>query len=236
MDNARIQVETNEKFTIEEEEDLWETLTCGCIVADKEFQMSINPAMTGAREVITIKEEASFICKCLLHPRCRAYKGTMTSSEGNDIMFTYDKPCKTPICMFCRPEFDVFDNEQRKIGKISNECSVCEMKTHILDPSDQPLYTIEGSMISLGFWCEPFFGSCFPLTFDIKNQRTGGTTISQFKKESRGLVAECCYNADKFLIQMPSQMNYHERILLAVAIHEMNMMWFERKSPCCGGR
>lgn len=232
MDNAKIQVETNEKFTIEEEEDWMEALTCGCLVADREFQMSINPAMTGSREVITIKEDASFLCKCLLAPRCRAFKGTLTSSEGNETMFTYEKPFGTPLCMFCRPEFDVFDHEQRKIGKIRNECSVCEMKTHILDPSDQPLYTITGTMISLGFWCEPLLGSCFPLTFDINNERTNGTTISQFKKESKGLMIECCLNSDKFVIQMPSQMNYHERILLSVAIHEMNMLWFERKSPC----
>ena len=87
-------------------------------------------------------------------------------------------------------------------------------------------------MWSLGFWFEPLCGSFFPLTFDIKNDRTNGTTISQFKKESRGLLIECCLNADKFSIQMPPQMNYHERILLAAAIHQMNMLWFERKSPC----
>ena len=232
MDNAKIQIETNEKFTIEEEEDWMEALTCGCLVQDREFQMSINPAMTGSREIVTIKEDADFLCKCLLHPRCRAFRGSIKSSEGDEVMFSYEKPCTPTICMFCRPEFEVFDHEQRKIGKIQNECSICEMKTHILDPQDQPLYTITGTMISLGFWCEPLLGSFFPLTFNINNDRTNGTTISQFKKESRGLLIECCQNADKFVIQMPPQMNYHERILLAAAIHQMNMTWFERKSPC----
>ena len=147
-------------------------------------------------------------------------------------MFSYEKPCGVPCLMICRPEFEVFDHEQRKIGKIRNECSICEMKMHIMDPTDQPLYTITGTMVSLGFWCEPLLGSFFPLEFDIKNERTNGTTISQFKKESRGLWIECCLNADKFSIQMPPQMNYHERILLVAAIHQMNMLWFERKSPC----
>jgi hypothetical protein len=232
MDNAKIQVETNEKFTIDQEEDWCEALTCGCLVADREFQMSINPAMTGSREVIMIKEDANFICKCFLHPRCRSYKGVMTSSEGQEVMFTYEKPCGIPICSFCRPEFEVYDHEQRKIGKIKNECSICEMKMHILDPSDQPLYTVTGTMCSIGFCCEPLCGSCFPLSFSINNERTGGTTISQFKKKSKGLFIECCLNSDKFEIIMPAQMNYHERILLAAAIHEINMMWFERKSPC----
>jgi hypothetical protein len=232
MDGAKIQVETNEKFTIEEEEDWIESLTCGYCVQNREFKMSINPAMTSSREIVSIKEDAEFLCKCLLHPRCRAFKGTLYSSEGNEAMFTYEKPCGIPICMFCRPEFDVFNHEQKKIGTIKNECSFCEMKMHILDPSGQPLYTISGTMLSPGFLCEPMFGSCFPLSFDINDERKGGTTVSQFKKESRGLLPECCNNADKFSIQMPSQMNYHERILLSVAIHEMNMLWFERKAPC----
>ena len=77
MDNAKIQIETNEKFVIEEEEDWMEALTCGCIVQDRELQMSMNPAMEVSREVVTIKEEASFLCKCLLVPRCRAFKGTI---------------------------------------------------------------------------------------------------------------------------------------------------------------
>lgn len=232
MDNAKIQIETNEKFTVEQEEDWMEALTCGILVANREFQMSINPSMTGAREIVTIKEDADFFCKCCLAPRCRAFKGTMTSSEGDQMMFHYEKPCGVPICVICRPEFDVFDHEQRKIGKIKNECSFCEMKMHILDPSDQPLYTVTGTMISLGFWCEPWLGSCFPLQFDIHDERKGGTVVSQFSKETRGLLPELCLNADKFSIQMPSQMNYHERILLAAAVHEIDMMWFERKSPC----
>ena len=232
MDNAKIQVETNEEFTVDEEEDWYEAITCGCLVNDREFQMSINPAMTGSRNVITIKEEASFLCKCLLHPRCREFKGTMKSSDGDELMFSYNKPFGTPICMFCRPEFDVMDNENRKIGKIKNECSVCEMKMHILDQSDSPLYTVTGTMCSLGFCFEPILGSFFPIRFSINNERTNGTTISQFSKESKGFFLECCLNADKYVIQMPAQMNYHERILLAAAIHEINMMWFERKSPC----
>jgi len=148
-------------------------------------------------------------------------------------MFSYEKPCGVPICMICRPEFDVMDHEQRKIGKIRNECSICEMKMHILGPSDEALYTVTGTMFSPGFWCEPVWGSCFPLTFSVKNDKTENTTISEFKKESRGLFIECCLNADKFSIDMPQQMNYHERILLAAAIHQMNMLWFEKKSPLC---
>jgi len=232
MENAKIQVQTNEKFTVEEEQDWMEALTCGICVENREFHMSINPAMTYSRDIITIKEEASMICKCVLHPRCRQFKGTMTSSEGGEVMFTYEKPCGTPICIFCRPEFEVHDNEGRKIGKIKNECSVCEMKMHILDHDDQPLYTVTGSMCSLGFCFEPILGSFFPLKFSINNERTNGTTISQFTKESKGLFLECCLNSDKYVIQMPAQMNFHERILLAAAIHEINMLWFERKSPC----
>ena len=232
MDNAKIQIETNEKFTIEEEEDWFESLTCGLLVQNREFHMSINPAMTSTREIVTIKEDADFLCKCLLHPRCRAFKGTLYSYEGNEAMFSYEKPCGIPICSICRPEFDVFNHEQRKIGTIKNECTICGMTMHILDHSGQALYTISGTMLTPGFCCEPTCGSCFPISFNISDDRKSGTTISQFKKESRSLFLECCLNADKYVIQMPSQMNYHERILLAVAIHEMNMLWFERKSPC----
>lgn len=77
MDNAKIQIETNEKVVIEEEEDWMEALTCGCLVANREFQMSINPAMTSSREIVTVKEDASFLCKCALAPRCRAFTGTI---------------------------------------------------------------------------------------------------------------------------------------------------------------
>ena len=61
MENTRIQVETNEVFKIEEEEDWCETLTCGCLVSNREFHMNISPAMTHSREVVNIKEDSNIL-------------------------------------------------------------------------------------------------------------------------------------------------------------------------------
>jgi len=77
MEDAKLQIEKNEKFVIEEKEDWVETLTCGWIVQDREFQMSMNLSTEVSREVVTIKEEAAFLCKCYLTPRCRSFKGTI---------------------------------------------------------------------------------------------------------------------------------------------------------------
>lgn len=191
MENAKIQLETNEKFIIEEEEDWMEALTCGCLVDNREFQMSINPAMTGKREIITIKEDSEFLCRCLLAPRCRGFTGSLSSFDRKEEMFKYEKPCGIPICSVCRPEFEVKDAEGRTIGIIKNECKLCEMYMTIQDKDGQDLYVIKGTMCSLGFCCEPVLGSCFPLTFDIQDSRKSGVTVSQFKKESRGLFPEC---------------------------------------------
>jgi hypothetical protein len=44
-------------------------------------------------------------------------------------------------------------------------------------------------------------------------------------------VTDCFTNADNYYLDFSSVMSYDERVLLTVAVHEIDMLWFERKCP-----
>ena len=133
---------------------------------------------------------------------------------------------------FCRPEYDIFNHENIKIGRIKNVCKFCSMEIQILDMNNDLVYTIKSSMCKCDVLCEPFCGSCYPVTYDIKDHRKDDATTSQFKKISRGFCKELIFNANKYELQIPPSMNYNERIMLCVGIHQLNMLWFTMLSPC----
>ena len=91
MESTELRIESNDKFTIEQDEDIFESLTCGMCVQQNMFRMYINTPFENNSEVVKIKENSNFCCRCLLHPRCRAFTGEIKSGDNDSLMFYYDK-------------------------------------------------------------------------------------------------------------------------------------------------
>ena len=146
-------------------------------------------------------------------------------SGDERLMFYYEKDCGCPFACFCRPEYDIFDNEHVKIGRIKNECKVCGMEIQIQDANGDIIYSVQSSMCKCGVLCEPYCGSCYPVSFNIKDHRKQGTTTSQFKKVSRGVVQELIFNANKYELQVSSH--------CLINCHRFLQTWTTTKGSCC---
>ncbi|CAI2380231.1 unnamed protein product [Moneuplotes crassus] len=231
MEHTKIQIETNDQYQIEQDEDIWEAYTCGFLPSESIYKIAIKSPLEGHKEVVRIFEDSQLICRSLLHPRCRAFKGQITTEDGQDLLFSYTKECGCPTMCWSRPEYDIFDHENVKIGRIKNVCKFCGMEIQILDANDDLIYTIKSSMCHWGAACEPFCGKCCALTFDIRDERKDGVITSQFKKTSRGCWKELMFNANKYELHIPPTMNYNERIMLCVGVHQLDVLWFTMKSP-----
>ena len=237
MDQAKSSLENNAAISIEQAEDKMESYTLGLCGENNEYSVTMKPGGMGdAREIVKIKEESPNIpCRCLLPPRCRAFEATIVSAEGEETLFKYKKEWSWPIMMLCRPRFEVFDKDNKCIGIVENECGICQMTMHLCDSDGNKKFTISASMLNLGFLCNPLFGGCFELEYEIQDAKDNNTKLSSFKKAHKGIFTECFCNDDKYDVVLPENMDFNDRILLTVAIHELDMLYFERKPPCANG-
>ena len=233
MENIKLQMEENERINIEQDKDWIECLTWGIYTNNNIYHINTHPILTEQTEQITIQERSSFFCRLgCIFPRCRSYCVTMNSANNGEMLFIYDKPFGFPFMTWWRPDFKVFDHDETSIGSIQNVCSLWKIKMVIKDTDDTPIYEITGSMISPGYWWEPIWGSCFSLTFKIFDLRKDRYELAKIKKSSMGLFTDCWFQADMYDLELPPVMTYHERVLVWVAIHEIDMMYFERGVPC----
>lgn len=182
---------------------------------------------------MNIFEKSSAIWRLWCTPRCRSYGATFFTAveENTELMFSYDKPFSIPFLCCCRPKIKVFDHEEIFIGSVINKFKCFTMTMLILGTEEEELYEISASKCTPGFWCEPLWSSCSPITFDIKDSRKEGTIISKIVKHTLGCGTDWLTNADNYYLDFSSVMSYEERVLLTVGVHEIDMLWFERKCP-----
>ena len=238
MDQAKSSLESNARISIEQAEDKMESYTLGFCGEENVYSLTMKPGGMGdSREIVKIKEESPNIpCRCLLPPRCRAFEATVvTADDKEEVMFKYKKEWGWPIMMFCRPKFQVFDKDNTCIGWIENECGICQMTMHILNDSEERKYTITATMLNLGFLCNPLLGGFFALEYSIQDAKDNNQELAKFSKAHKGIFTECFCNDDKYDVTIPESMDFNDRVLLAAAVHELDMLYFERKPPCAGG-
>ena len=107
------------------------------------------------------------------------------------------------------------------------------MSIIISDSLGTPVYEIVASKWTPGYWCEPTCSTWFPINFKILDLRKDNAEISKLLKYNMGCCLEMCTNSDKYYLDFASVMSYEERVLLTVAVQEIDMLWFERKCPLC---
>ena len=230
MEITRHHLQDNERINMEQEADWVECMTLGWVSKNNVYHIYCHPLMTEQIEVLTIRERSPLFCRlgCIL-PRCRSFLVTVLAANNEEMWFIYDKPFGVPFLCWNRPAFKVYDHDETSIGSIQSVCNFWGIRMLIMDESGLPIYEIQGTMVTPGFCCEPICGSCFPLTFKILDLRKDGYELAKFKKNSMGCFTDWVMNADRYDLEIPSIISYHERVLLLVAIHEIDMMYFERK-------
>jgi len=170
---------------------------------------------------------------CCVCPRWRTFKGSIfTDDDEPELMYNYEKSFGIPFLCLWRPEIRVYDHEEVLLGRIKNVFNWCKMVMQICDINEDPIYEVSASKITAGFMWESICSTCSPINFDIKDLRRDGTVVSKIVKHTMGCGVEMTNNADKYYLDFSSVMSYEERVCLTVAVHEIDMLWFERKIPC----
>ncbi|CAI2371749.1 unnamed protein product [Moneuplotes crassus] len=232
-DRAKQKYETHERYIIEQEPDWAETLTCGIYSKENRYKIIIHEVVKQQKQLMGVYEKStrcSRICCCF--PRWRAYNGAIFTEDSEpELMYSYEKSFSIPCLGCCRPEIRVYDHDETYLGMIRNKFSCFKMIMEILDVNGNPIYEISGTKCTLGFCFEPLCSTCSPVSYDIKDLRKDGVVLSKVVKHSTGCGMECTTNADRYYLDFSSVMTYEERVCLTVAVHEIDMLWFEKKVP-----
>ena len=232
MELTQRTLEDNERINIEQDEDWTEWLTCGLFTKENVYHIFAHPVLSEQEEVITIQERSSMFCRVgCIFPRWRSFLVTMVAANNEELWFIYDKPFGYPFMKWNRPDFIVYDHDETAIGSIKSEWRLFKIVMTLKDPNGDPIYEIVGSMCTPGYCWEPCCNKCFAMKFKILDLRKDRYELARFKKDSSGCWKDLLLKSDKYSLEVPSVMTYHERILTCVAIHEIDMMYFERKIP-----
>ena len=225
-------LEGNERIYIEQEDDWAECLTCGVYTNNNVYEILAHPVLTEQIETLRIQERSPFFWRLgCIFPRWRSFLVTVTAANNDEMLFIYDKPFGFPFLTFNRPEFQVFDHDETPIGSIQNVWAFAKIRMIIKDIDGEPIYEIVGSMWTPAYFWEPLCSSHFNMTFKILDLRKEGYELCKFKKTSLGCLKDWFLSSDKYELEIPSVINFHERVLIWVTIHEIDMMYFERKVP-----
>lgn len=160
--------------------------------------------------IMKCSEKSSTLAKLALGAG-RSMDIKITDASGAPLM------CITRPFKLWHKNVTITDGSGRSMGSVLKKFAVGKTIFHLMDPSDNILFTIRGgAFINIGK----------SRTFTITNSQ--GTEVGSIKKEWAGLMKEAFTDADNFTIQFPAGSSGDTRALLVAVTLFIDLSHFEQ--------
>lgn len=189
-------------------------------VKQKVEQMEVITGFETGNKYAVVDPSGNMIMKCSEKSSTLA-KLALGAGRSMDIKIT--DASGAPLMCITRPfklwhkNVTITDGSGRSMGSVLKKFAVGKTIFHLMDPSDNILFTIRGgAFINIGK----------SRTFTITNSQ--GTEVGSIKKEWAGLMKEAFTDADNFTIQFPAGSSGDTRALLVAVTLFIDLSHFEQ--------
>ena len=146
-------------------------------------------------------------------------------TDFSDSLMTLQRDCKCPFLCIVRPEIVIdLTKEKMRVGRIKQNCSVCDPCFTVYNENDEEIYYIEGDCCQCGFICRNYsLGKTDDCQFFIYNSKEKSKPIGHIIKKTESVFSL----ADNYHVVFPPKIASEEKFLLSIAAVLIDYHYFE---------
>ena len=230
-------MKTNSCF-IKQKFELFEAFT-GCETENK-YEVFPIAADAGKRKKwpsLVCKQKSSWFNRNCLRADCRPFNMECYDQAGDEetLIMLMERPCQCTFYCINRPKLNVNlmqDGAPVFIGKIVDNCDLCNFSFSIFDANDTIVYFVKASCCQLGFHCKKCpFDACERIVFEVYKGNKEVLLDEKLVKTGQGCVKNMLGDADNFTVPLPTGAPYEHRCLLIATALMIDYLMFETSAP-----
>ena len=228
---------TAKKASVKQKFEFMEVVT-GC-ESPNQYYVSCEDQEGNKRYLFKAKENSSWCCRNCCDGASREFDLDMKRVEYTSLgqekkvnFAKFSRPFKCTCCCCNRPEMTgkLLDSPTPNLGKVAEQCTVCDPMIQIFNKSNVQAYTITCDCCQCGYCCRnSLLGRCSEVNFEIfSGASTDGKPAGKIFKKVKG-VQSAVGDADFYTITFPPEANPEDKVMLIGATIMIDYLYYEDK-------